>query len=324
MRPESFNKLCGLVRPFIEKSDTHLRKCIPVEQRVAVALWTLATNVEYRTIGHLFGISRSSVCIIVKEVCNAIHQTLLFKYIYLPFGQELLQIMQKFETTWGFPNCAGAIDGCHIPIIAPKENHTDYYNRKGIYSIILHATVDCNYLIRDVCIGWPGKVHDARVLANSEMYRLGQSGKLFANETCKIQGTDVPVVILGDPAYPLLPWLMKPYAETARTSPAQYRFNYTLSRNRMVVENVFGRLKGRWRRLLKGMDFSVQSVPIIISACCILHNFGETEGDAFADEWRFDCFGGDGENCQETSAEQSKTTADNIPEAFCRHFSPNL
>ena len=26
-------------------------------KRVAVAIWRLATNVEYRTIGHLFGIS---------------------------------------------------------------------------------------------------------------------------------------------------------------------------------------------------------------------------------------------------------------------------
>ena len=30
--------------------------------------------------------------------------------------------------------CAGAIDGTHIAIIAPKEDHTDYVNRKGYHN----------------------------------------------------------------------------------------------------------------------------------------------------------------------------------------------
>ena len=60
----------------------------------------------------------------------------------------------------------------------------------------------------------------------------------------------VPVVILGDPAYPLLTWLMKPYTGTG-LSQEQRRFNYRLSRACIVVECAFGRLEGRWRSLLK-------------------------------------------------------------------------
>ena len=52
-------------------------------------------------------------------------------------------------------------------INAPELNHTDYYNRKGWYSILIQAIVDHQYLFRDICVGWPGSVHDAQVFANS-------------------------------------------------------------------------------------------------------------------------------------------------------------
>ena len=63
------------------------------------------------------------------------------------------------KTKWGFPMCAGCIDGTHIPIIAPKENHKDYVNRKGFHSIQMQAVVDSRYLFRDVVVGDVGVLH---------------------------------------------------------------------------------------------------------------------------------------------------------------------
>lgn len=88
-------------------------------------------------------------------------------YSKFPQGDDLKNVIDGFENKWGFPSCAGAIDGTHVPIVAPQENHTDYFNRKGWYSIVLQAVVDDNYCFRDVYIGWPGSVHDARILRNS-------------------------------------------------------------------------------------------------------------------------------------------------------------
>ena len=59
----------------------------------------------------------------------------------------------------------------HILICAPELNHTDYYNRKGWYSMIVQAIVDHEYLFRDICVGWPGSVHNARVFVNSSIYK---------------------------------------------------------------------------------------------------------------------------------------------------------
>ena len=72
---------------------------------------------------------------------------------------------------------------------------------------------------------------------------------------------------------------MKPFADNATLSPQQKHFNYRLSRARTVVEIAFGRLKARWRRLLKRNDMHTEHIPTVISACCILHNLC---GESFA------------------------------------------
>ena len=179
----------------------------------------------------------------------------------------------------------GAIDGTHIPIIQPEESSADYFNRKSFYSIIMQALVDFRGLFMDVNIGWPGKVHDARIFTNSTLYKKASNGTLFPNWSRNIGGVDVPLVILGDPAYPLLPWLMKPYLENANTTAKDCIFNYWQSRARMVVENAFGWLKGRWRCLLKRMDTHVYNAPNIVASCVVLHNVCELYGDQCQQDW---------------------------------------
>ena len=100
-----------------------------------------------------------------------------------------------------------------------------------------------------------------------------------------IHGCQVPICILGDSAYPIQPWLLKPFTESPSMTDVEKCFNYRLSRARMVVENAFGRLKGRWRRLMKRNDMVTDHIPVVISACCILHNVCEMHGETFDDTW---------------------------------------
>ena len=274
--------------PLSRKTPICTKPCISVECRVAITLWTLATSCEYHTVGHLFGVSHSAVCWILHETCCSIRDVLLDEYVSFPQGQRLKSTIRKFEFKWGVPQCVGAIDGSHIPVCAPANLHTDYYNRKGWYSMLVQAVVDHDYLFTDLNIGWPGSVHDARVLVHSELYTKAMSGDLlpsqYATDMC---GVSVPPYIIGDAAYPLKTWLMKPFPDRG-LSEDRRNYNYRISRARMVVENAFGRLKGRWRRLLKRCDMTLDKVPTVIAACCILHNICEVLKDNFDEQWRVD------------------------------------
>ena len=180
-------------------------------------------------------------------------------------------MIDTYKRKWGFPGCFGAIDGTHIPILVPTENHADKVNRIGYHSVVMQAVVvDCKYLFRDIVIGWPGSVHDARVLSNLEIFKIGEQKKLLPEDYhVNFGGKFIGLVILGDPAYPLLPWLLKPCPENPNTIRLHRSFNYRLSRARVTVENAFGRWKGRFRRFFKRVDMDIGN--LIICHCCIMH-----------------------------------------------------
>ena len=69
MRRETFSYLCDKLCPSIVRQDTQFRIAVSVEQRVAITVWCLATPCEYRTVAHLFGVARSTVCEIVQDTC---------------------------------------------------------------------------------------------------------------------------------------------------------------------------------------------------------------------------------------------------------------
>ena len=82
--------------------------------------------------------------------------------------------IQKFEQQQGIPQVGGAIDGTHLPIIAPYDHPDEYYNRKSFHSVILQAVVDSFMYFTDMCWIWPGRFYNARVLSNSTLYHKAQ------------------------------------------------------------------------------------------------------------------------------------------------------
>lgn len=94
----------------------------------------------------------------------------------------------------------------------------------------------------------------------------------------------IPYFIIGDPAYELQPWLMKDYPGRGLGADKQH-FNESLNSARVHVEMAFGRLKGRFRMLLKRSDIHYTFMPEVIAACCTLHNLIEDSKDHFPARW---------------------------------------
>ena len=205
MSQATFHFICNELQSAIERKDSVMRRAIPVEARVALTLWFLVTNSDYRTIRHLFGVSKYAVCVITKNVVRASVKILLPRYIRVPSGESLHLVVEGLKDIHGFSQCAGVVDGSHIPMMSPVDFPADYYNREGWHSIILQGMVNHVGHFVDVYVGWPGRVHDARVFANSSLFKRGQNGTLLPNWTKTISGREIPLVVLGDPAYPLLP-----------------------------------------------------------------------------------------------------------------------
>ena len=99
-----------------------------MEARVAVTIWRLATNIEYRTLVTLFRLGRSPVGEIVLDTCRTMVCHLMPRYVRLPSDASLHEIIDGFQCHWGFPQTVGAIYGTHIPILKPQESAAHFYN----------------------------------------------------------------------------------------------------------------------------------------------------------------------------------------------------
>uniref|UniRef100_A0A3B5B0G1 DDE Tnp4 domain-containing protein n=1 Tax=Stegastes partitus TaxID=144197 RepID=A0A3B5B0G1_9TELE len=197
-------------------------------------------------IANLFGIV--TVCSIVHEFCRAVRHVLMPEDIKLLQVDDLQEVSEGFRQRWGFPQCRRAVDGSHIPIIAPEENHTDCFNCKGWHWVVLHGGIFDHFKMT--------VVHNI-YLTFSPFWFSHTSTRILPLKI--IMGVQVPIMLLSDSAYPLQNWLEHH------------------SRTRKTVEYAFGWLKAQWRCLGRRLDVAV---PTIIAAGCTLHYVCLMHGEA--------------------------------------------
>lgn len=146
---------------------------------------------------------------------------------------------------------------------------------KKSFSVVLSALVDANYRFIAVDIGSYSKNSDGGIFANSNLGKSLDSEKLNVPEDCAFPGTNnvAPYVILGDEAFLLKRYLMRPYPGTQSIEDIEkHIFSYRLCRARWLVECAFGILSQTFRIYCRRLKANPQNVNQIILTTCILHN----------------------------------------------------
>ncbi|XP_055820390.1 protein ALP1-like [Solanum dulcamara] len=282
MGKDTFELICNELSSVVAKENTMLRDAVPVKQRVAVCIWRLATGEPLRLVSKRFGLGISTCHKLVLEVCTAIRTVLMPKYLQWPDETKMRDIKDEYEEMSGITNVVGSMYTTHIPIIAPKISVAAYFNKrhternqKTSYSITVQGVVDPRGVFTDVCIGWPGSMPDDQVLEKSALFQRANTG-LLNN-----------VWIVGSSGYPLMDWVLVPYTQQQLTW-TQHAFNEKIGEVQRVAKEAFVRLKRRWSCLQKRTEVKLQDLPVVLGACCVLHNICQMRNEEMDPDLKFE------------------------------------
>ena len=226
---ETFQDILTAITPTISKKQVQGgHKIISPAERLTLTLRYLATGESFKSLHYQFRIGRATISYIVREVCQAIFQTLGPVNMKVPSTEEeWATIALEFEQRWQFPNCIGAIDGKHVVMRPPPGCGSHYYNYKHTHSIVLMAVAGPNYEVLYADIGTNGRISDGGVWNKCGLLKSLEDGSLNIPASKPLPfGTDpVPHVLVGDDAFALRPFLMKPYPQRNLTIERRI-FNY--------------------------------------------------------------------------------------------------
>lgn len=261
------------------------RQAIPPEKVLAIGIYRLAHKASYQTTGDIFNVGKTTARECYRDVLFALNE---LKDAVIQFPQtrsERQAAIETFTHRSRLPNILGAIDGTHFQIRAPNQDAEDYYGRRLVHDVVAQAVVDGNRKFMDIAAGYPGTMHDARILRNSRLNDLVLQGFNGPTSQINVGGTvkGLQPYLVGDSAYPISNALLKPYSDKT-TDPKEKRFNKQFSKARVQVECAFGMLKSRFRHL-HHIEDSIQYVSPMIIACAVLHNICIELNDTWPEEY---------------------------------------
>ena len=262
----------------INRENSKFRDCLPPEKVLAMGLYRLAHGNSYSTIAPVFNVGKSTVIEAVQDVVNGLYE---IRNDHIKFPETLAEVTTSIETfanLTDLPNVVGAIDGSHVRIKAPVDSAPGYFSRYQQHDFIVQAVVNGKKHFLDFACGFPGSMHDGRVLRRSRIFARAERREILTIPTVNAAGQEIGPYLVGNSAYPLSPWLMKPFPEGTRDRD-EIKFNRQLSSAQVKVEFAFGILKNRWRILMKRFDSSVAFAIWCTVACAVLHNICLRNGD---------------------------------------------
>ncbi|CAN8005038.1 unnamed protein product [Ixodes pacificus] len=275
---ETFQHLCEALREHIQTQDTAWRPATPVEKKVAVFLWRLANNCHYKVLSQLFGIGRSSACLVLKEAVQA-----LLLHVAPRIVRPAENTMAFFEEVYGLPGCLGVLCSTYVAVNPPLYVKAEYAvpgeEQSGLHACLLQVVIGRDGQISAVRAGQtpsrPGRLEDW-AFPNELLGGTQQMGESGASESSLFY-------LIGDSSFPLRPEVLTPYQQTA--TKVQRTFNSAVSGALGYAEQTVLKLKGRWKCLAQKYEGDLSNAGDLVVACCVLHNICEARGDRFDPRW---------------------------------------
>lgn len=274
LTPYLFDYVLGFIRiDLLLPPSNRVQKPITPEQKLCLVLRFMATGESHRSLAFQFRISPGYMSLIVQQVLLAIVNRLQNIVMPAPTEETFSAIAKRYNTKWNFPNCVGSVDGKHVRIKKPLDLRSTITS--NFVSIVLIAIVDADYQFIAIDVGAFGREGDSSVFKKSNFGQAIERGSFNIPPPATIPGTNIqlPHVLLGDQAFPLSTYLMKPFSQAvAAADERKANYNYRLSRARRTVENAFGIMSQYWRIFFTPIAVLPKTVDHVIIASCLLHN----------------------------------------------------
>lgn len=284
---ENFEFILTAIRPHITKTPTNFEpRPIEPHRQLALTLYRLGHGCSFKILEDVFGVSRSLAIETFNYVIRVMVTTLYDEFVFMPQTEdEWKNEIKGFIENYAFP-CIGAWDGFHVSVATRLKN---YYSFKHKYTVTNMGLVGYDKRFLQLTCNAPGSTHDARLLRRSKLYQDIQLGHGLPNKYVNLGDDlgDIPLVTIGDSAFPQFAWLVKAFANN--TGDVKKRFyNTKLCGARVVTENAYGMMKGRWRLIYKKCEVKLFNIKYVIMVCGLLHNLCIARNDPCKPRWKLE------------------------------------
>ena len=144
MSRASILELCDMLRDDLSPT-TRKSAALTVEEQVLLSLKVLASGSFQSSAKDNINVSQPTVSVVLAQFMESLIRKKK-NFISMPDSRVASRIKEKFYLLGHFPGVIGAIDGTHVPIIAPAEDEHLYVNRKGFHSLNVQVRYVCKLI----------------------------------------------------------------------------------------------------------------------------------------------------------------------------------
>ncbi|KAI8012927.1 Protein ANTAGONIST OF LIKE HETEROCHROMATIN PROTEIN 1 [Camellia lanceoleosa] len=207
-----------------------------------MVLSRLTYGLSSKTLASRYSLEPYLISKITNMVTRLLATKLYPEFIKIPISRRRLhKTTQAFEELTFLPNMCGAIDSSRQPPPPPLTQSSTYHSRHGYPSRCRSQEDFGMFVLRVWRDRWPSHL---RIV----FCTIGLLGDVVWDKVINVEGHHVGPFIVGDWCYPLLSFLLTPFTWD-RTAHCENEFDAALIKERIVVEEAIGLLKGGGRFL---------------------------------------------------------------------------